>query len=166
MLAVEKYNYRQQFVYAWRGEVLEQTDQRLVLRAEWTRAAHTEGDLTFQPGDRLIEYFYTTCPFSIWELHGPPATPDQAALGPLKGWYCNICAPMRLDSRPLHCHDLILDVLVYPDGSSDVRDAEEFGLARASDLTPDLAALAESAVALVREWVEQRQGPFAVLPAH
>jgi predicted RNA-binding protein associated with RNAse of E/G family len=44
----------------------------------------------------------------------------------LKGWYCNIVRPARLEPEHIWSVDLALDLVVLPDGRWVVVDQEEF----------------------------------------
>ena len=46
--------------------------------------------------------------------------------GGLHSWYCNVTTPAEYDGENLHYADLDLDVHVFPDGTIEVLDEDEF----------------------------------------
>ncbi len=44
----------------------------------------------------------------------------------IKGWYCNVCYPPEIVDGEIRYVDLALDLLVYPDGTQQVLDEDEF----------------------------------------
>ncbi|GAC1433699.1 MAG: DUF402 domain-containing protein [Chloroflexota bacterium] len=153
-ITVHKMTYRGEYVTSWDGEVVEQADDCLVLSARWTRPAVAVGVLTFEPGDVFLEYYYPHRPYSLWGVYDPDAVT-------LKGWYCNVGLARYVDEGTIEVRDLILDVLVLPDGRHEVLDRDEF--AAAGDLPADLAATAESGVAAILALVAARTRPFDAL---
>ncbi|MGB3307039.1 MAG: DUF402 domain-containing protein [Thermomicrobiales bacterium] len=94
--------------------------------AHWTMKDVTEGGLTFATGDTLHERFSPRHPFNAF------AVTDVA--GAFKGWYANVTWPALLrrerDQLILTWRDLILDVVILPDGTVTCLDEDEFELAQ------------------------------------
>ena len=67
--------------------------------------------------------------------------------GELKGWYCNVTKPARVDGDELTFVDLALDLWVWPDSRYLVLDEDEFAELEASTYTAEDAALARAALA-------------------
>jgi predicted RNA-binding protein associated with RNAse of E/G family len=151
-VTVHKYTYRGEFSASWQGEVLERTPGHVLLKATWTRDPTPVECLVFEPGDIFLEYYYPQRPYSIWGVYTPEAT--------VKGWYCNVCVPVDVNAAVFEVRDLLLDVLVYPDGSHAILDEDEFAAARADDLPPNLAITAEEAVQAILDLVARREVPF------
>ena len=110
--------------------------------------------LTIRRGDRMLETFYSNRWYNVFAIHDGP-------LGALKGWYCNITRPARLEAAEVFAEDLALDLLVYPDGRTRVLDEDEFEELR---LPPEEQAHARDALRELQDMGSQRRGPFA-LPA-
>jgi uncharacterized protein len=158
-VTVKKYTYRGDFSASWQGEVLERTSDHVLLRATWSRDPTPVERLTFEPGDIFLEYYYPLRPYSIWGVY----TRDLARI---KGWYCNVCVPLDVSATVFEVYDLLLDVLVYPDGNHSILDEAEFAAARADDLPAGLAATAEGAVQAILDLVARRDAPFQGLGVH
>jgi hypothetical protein len=69
--------------------------------------------------DRFLEVFFADRWFNIFEIHD--REDDH-----LKGWYCDICKPAKIEETMIKYVDLKIDLIVYPDGSDDVLDEDEF----------------------------------------
>jgi predicted RNA-binding protein associated with RNAse of E/G family len=63
----------------------------------------------------------------------------------LRGWYANVTYPALLDPTTdpptLTWHDLYLDVVALPDGTTVVRDEDELADSGVATTAPDLHAL-------------------------
>lgn len=149
-VTVRKYTHQGQYVTSWTGEVVRRTAEHVLLRATWTRPSTAVVDLVFEPGDIFLEYYYPHQPYSVWEVRG-------GSTDALKGWYCNVGLPLAAAGDVFEVRDLLLDVLVYPDGRYTVLDEDEFATA---GLPPELAALALAAVGAITALVERREAPF------
>jgi predicted RNA-binding protein associated with RNAse of E/G family len=90
----------------------------VTVAAVWTERVERE-HFSFEPGDRSIEHYWTDRWYSIWQVH--------AADGRLKGWYCNVARPARVDRTTLVSEDLELDLWVpQPPGAPIRLDEDEF----------------------------------------
>jgi len=83
-------------------------------------------DVTFHPGDRFLEMFYTDRRYNIFEVY------DRESLE-LKCWYCNASRPAEIDVQKLSYVDLALDLMIYPDGRQLLLDEDEFRLLNIPD---------------------------------
>ena len=96
------------------------------VKAHWTMKDVTEGGLTFATGDALHERFSPRHPFNAFAVTDPA--------GAFKGWYANVTWPTLLrqenDELILMWRDLILDVVILPDGTIARLDEDEFELAQ------------------------------------
>jgi predicted RNA-binding protein associated with RNAse of E/G family len=121
------------------GEVIEAgaPPPWVAVRATWVSREHNLDGLRFVAGDRLHEFFSPAHPFNVFSVFAPDGT--------LRGWYANVTYPARLDptTEPftLTWHDLYLDVVALPDGTTVVRDEEELAEAGLATTDPDLHAL-------------------------
>ncbi len=92
------------------ADLIERTATRIVLRAVWMLPLVDLGMLQFAPGDLLYETFYTDRWYNVFAVYTPAHT--------LKGWYCNLARPARLRADAVESDDLLLDLVVLPDGSA------------------------------------------------
>lgn len=91
------------------------------VNAIWTHSAVAVSGLVFEPGDTLQEFFSALHPFNAFALF--------SASRAFKGWYGNVTFPAFLiggETDPtLVWHDLYLDVVILPDGSTSLLDDDE-----------------------------------------
>ena len=119
------------------GELLRHEPGYMLIHARWERPRLDLGYVAFELGDHFYEHFYTERWYTVFEL--------RSEAGALKGWYCNISRPARIDGDAIISEDLELDLFVAPDRMQRLRlDLDEFaarGFDR-SDPTAHAAALA------------------------
>ena len=151
--------------------LLRYSERERVVRAEWTRARLDLGYLVFEPGDTLIEHYYSDRWYTIFaiyscgddqDLEQRPLFPgserdhiQRSALPPWvtpanhKGWYCNIARPASFDLTSITSEDLAIDLFVSPDRTQLLTlDMDEYELLDLAVVEPAahtaaLAALAE-----------------------
>ena len=118
----------------YQGNLLFRRGHHLLVHARWERERRDLGYVVFEQGDHFFEHYFLDEYFNIFEL--------RTAEGALKGWYCNITRPARLDSSALYSEDLELDLFVSPDRQRILTlDEDEFE-ARGLDEASRSAALA------------------------
>jgi uncharacterized protein DUF402 len=145
----------------YQGEVVGHCrDSWVLVLATWTNRTIDIGDLSFCPGDNLLEWFSPRHPFNAFAVFSPA---DRH-----KGWYANVTHPARLDATQdppvLIWHDLFVDLVGLADGSFTVRDEDELLASGLSDAEPELyARILESQSELIHRF-EHRLPPFADLP--
>lgn len=104
------------------------------VRAQWTLAPVDVAGLHFEPGDEVREFFSPRHPFNVFGVHAPDGT--------FRGWYGNVTRTARLareeDTLVLTWPDLMLDLVMLPDGSVTLLDDDELDasplLSRETDL--------------------------------
>ena len=138
---------------SYMGELVAQRPSVSVIAARWEHGMRDVGYTVFAPQDRFTEYFYADQWFNIMRV-------GTAAMGTLKGWYCNITRPATLTATDITYDDLFLDVWVQPDGTMLVLDEDEFV---AANLDTTLQQQTRAGLAEVRRWVQERLGPFTEL---
>lgn len=109
------------------GEVLRTTPTSITLVATFDREDRSLGGLELQRGDRFVETFYADRWYNVFRIHG-------GRDGRLKGWYCNVTRPAKIEPGHVYADDLALDLVVLPNGECQVLDEEEF---EALQLTPE-----------------------------
>lgn len=91
------------------------------VRAVWTMGEVEVAGLLFRPGDELREFFSPRHPFNVFAVYAPD--------GNLRGWYGNITRPTLLreenGSLVLTWPDLVLDVVILPNGTEALLDEDE-----------------------------------------
>ncbi len=136
-------------VWRYPARLLERTPRRVLLEAFFDRQETSLHGMTLCPGDRFLETFYSDRWYNIFEIH---ARED----GRLRGWYCNVGFPARLGQRVVSYRDLVLDLLVFPDGRQVVLDEDEFA---ALPLDPQTRKQARQALAALQRLFRQGDGP-------
>ena len=139
-------------VWTYRGRLLRDDPRSVTLEAVYERADVDFHGLLLRHGDRFIESFYADRGFNVFAVHDVDS-------GRLKGWYCNITRPARLEDGHVWAEDLALDLVVLPDGTMHVLDQDEF---ERLDLTRADRAAARHSMEELRHLVQERAGPFAI----
>ena len=128
----------------------------LCVEAEWTfRSLNIDG-LIFEPGDRLLEWFSPDHWFNVFAVHAPD--------GEYRGCYANVTYPAIFDPETLPptvaWHDLWLDVILLPDGTSILRDEDELEESGLIDRDPVLHARIMAGLAVLRDHLARGEAPF------
>jgi protein associated with RNAse G/E len=106
------------YKYGWKGWVISETDETLVLETHWTMKKPVSVEMFYmETGDVGIEVYFKQRPFNFFFVRGADHKP--------KGWYCNLCMPPEIAERVLSYRDLILDFVVSPSGNYIVLDENE-----------------------------------------
>jgi protein associated with RNAse G/E len=148
-ITVRKLDHTGHQVTAYPGEVLQRTDDALVLRTTWTRPPLDLGFVTLETGSLWTEWFFAGRWYNIFEI--------RASDGRLQGWYCNIARPPRIDACEVAAEDLALDLWVAVDGTMQVLDEDEFA---ALPISPQERQAALDALAKLQVMVLQKVPPF------
>jgi predicted RNA-binding protein associated with RNAse of E/G family len=148
-ITTRKLDHTGRQVFSYPGRVLRRDDHTIVVRTVWDRAVMDMGYVFLEPGDCWTEYHYTDRWYNIFEI--------RASDGRLKGWYCNITRPARINAREVAAEDLALDLWVAPDGEVLVLDEDEFA---ALPLAPAEREAARKALTELRAMVAQKAPPF------
>lgn len=155
-ITVTKLNWRGEKVYAWQGEVVAREPGHVELRAVWKGpgTVRVAAEVTFEHGDVFYEHYYDGKPYGLWQV----LAADERTL---KCWYCNISTPAEVSDGAITFRDLLLDVLLLPDGVSRVLDRDDLEHARTEGLDPALAALAEDGLREVLALIAAGHPPFS-----
>jgi len=154
-MTVTKLNWRGEKVYSWQGNVFLREPDHVVLRAVWhgPGTVHVADDVSFERGDVFYEHYYDARPFGLWQV----LTPDELAL---KCWYCNVSTPAVVGDDSVSFRDLLLDVLLLPNGVARVLDRDDLERACAEGLDPALKSLAEDAARDIMDLIAGNHPPF------
>jgi len=139
-------------VFQYSGRVLHHTQTRVVLEAIFDMEEREFHGLTFRSGDRFVETHYRDRWYNVLAIHDVDTTE-------LKGWYCNITRPARIEEGSISSEDLALDLVVRVDGSWSLLDEDEYA---ALELDSADRKQAEAALQELQRYAEALEGPFAV----
>ena len=131
------------------AEVLQRTDDVLVLRTTWTRPPLDLGYVVLETGSLWTERFFPGRWYNIFEI--------CANDGHLQGWYCNITRPPSITAEEVAAEDLALDLWVAVDGTVQVLDEDEFA---ALSISAQERETALDALAKLQTMVSQKIPPF------
>ncbi len=149
-VVVRKLDAKGTEVFRYSGQILRRTETSVVLEAIFDMEEREFHGLIFRRGDRLVETHYSDRWYNVLAVH-------DVDTGDLKGWYCNISRPARIDNATVSAEDLALDLVVLPNGSQLVLDEDEFA---ALDLGTADRARARAALNELRRNAEVLDGPF------
>src|SRR5258706_16420178 len=92
-VTVDKLNLADEVTVTWTGQVLQHSDNEMVLEAIFTHSARDLGYVRMGPGDRFVEHYYTERWYNVFAIY-------NAGDGLFKGWYCNITRPAEISAEP------------------------------------------------------------------
>jgi len=121
--------------WRYQGTILQQEKGKIILEAFFNREDMLIYGMPLSKGDRFVETYYTDRWYNVYEIH-------SRADDSLRGWYCNVSFPARLDEGRLVYTDLALDLLVFPDGRQLVLDEDEFAALKISPQVREQAVAA------------------------
>lgn len=131
----------------------------VIVQAVWTYADVDIGGLAFRPGDLLLEWFSPDLPFNAFAVF----TPQHR----LRGWYANVTFPTILEAGRdaaglpvLVWHDLYLDLVALPNGSSVVLDEDELQESGIVTSDPALHRTITEASAELQRRFSRAEAPF------
>jgi hypothetical protein len=131
-------------------EVVSDDGNHVVVRGPWAEPeARDLGFTIFEPNDVFTEHYWRDRWYSIKEVHD--------AGGRLKGWYCDVVRPVRVEIGQIISEDLVLDLWAGADGTILRLDEDEFV---ASGLLEADPAAASSARAALDELERMARGGF------
>lgn len=112
----------------------------VVIQGTWLEEeARDLGFVLFEPGDVFTEHYWRDRWYSIKEV--------RSESGALKGWYCDIARPVRVEDGQLVSEDLDLDLWVSADGQTILRlDEEDFAANGLAESDPAAAEQARRAL--------------------
>ena len=149
-VSIHKLNEKGIEVWRYEGVVLSKTASSLTIEAFFDHDDLAFEGLLLNRGDRFIETFFSDRWYNIFEIHDVEA-------GDLKGWYCNVCRPAKIEDGHVYAEDLALDLIVYPDGTWRVLDENEF---RALDIPSEDQKHARGALDQLIDLARRRKAPF------
>ncbi len=126
----------------------------VVVTAPWAGPPSRDMGFTrFESGDVFTEHYWRDRWYSVKEV--------RDAAGTLKGWYCDVTRPARIEDGTLVVEDLDLDLWLSADRATVLRlDEDEFLASGLTERDPAAAARARQAL---DELEELAAGGFAEL---
>ncbi|NIM95480.1 MAG: DUF402 domain-containing protein [Anaerolineales bacterium] len=150
-ITVHKLNEQGEEVWTYDGMVLDKTPTSLTLEARFDQDDTSLGKITIRRGDRFVETFYNDRWYNIFAIRDG----DDAYL---KGWYCNISRPARIEDSHIYAEDLALDLIVYTDGGWLILDEDEYA---SLNLSPEEDQKARDALEELIFLAQAKMEPFS-----
>ena len=150
-VTVHKYDAAGREIWTWTAVSLGGSSTSVRVEARFNGEGATIHGLTLRRGDHFLETYYADRGYNVFAVF-------DVATGRLKGWYCNVTRPARLEDGHIRFEDLAIDLLVLPDGTIYVLDEDQF---EALGLEEGERALARRSLTELRSLAAQRSGPFA-----
>ena len=126
--------------YEYPMVVLADNGTHIVVRGPWAEPeARRVGPVTFEPGDIFTEHYWRDRWYAVKQV--------RDAGGTLKGWYCDVTRPARVEPGMVVSEDLMLDLWVSDNRRTFVRlDDEEFDASDLDETDPMAADRARQAI--------------------
>lgn len=138
------------------GDVFATPPGWVATRCTWPHGPMDLGYIDFRDGDYLDEYFALERPYNAMALFRADST--------FVAWYCNVTHPTTIAAGEIHWHDLYVDVIVYPDGSTLVRDEDELDDSGLATSDPALHRMILSGRDQLLTLAASRSYPFSEVP--
>lgn len=153
-ILVQVYKYDGVLHRRWPAQLLRREGSLIVLDAQFSEEVVHDLLGTIPVGTHSLEYYWLDRWYNVFRF----ARPD----GKLRNYYCNVNLPPKFDGATLSYVDLDLDILVDPDLSYTVLDAEDFEQNVLEFGYPtEVEANARGALAELITMIETRQFPFS-----
>lgn len=141
----------------YHGALIAEEHGHVVVHARWERPPLDLGYTTFETGDHFYEHYYTDRWFNIFEI--------RSNAGMLKGWYCNVTRPARMENATITSEDLELDLFVSADRSQMVTlDVDEFEARGFEHSDPAAHVAALAALDQLKHMARTGMPPFDAAP--
>jgi uncharacterized protein len=152
-VTVKSRNYDGSIRRSWLCELIELTDDRIVLAGKFeSDVGHPDLGLIMK-GTVSHEYFWFDKWYNVFRFHEPD--------GRFRNFYCNLSMPPVFSDGILEYVDLDIDVVVWPDHRVEVLDREEFKTnVPVFGYTPETIGRAEAALEQLKLAIERGEFPF------
>ena len=153
-ILVRTYKYDGSEHRRWPAQVLRQEGSLIVLDAKFTNEVVHDLLGTIVGGTNSLEYYWLDRWYNVFRFAQPN--------GELRNYYCNVNVPPTFDGKILSYVDLDLDILVEPDFSYQILDAEDFETnAQRYGYPDEVQTNAHRAVDELLRMIQTREFPFA-----
>ncbi|WP_044232396.1 DUF402 domain-containing protein [Chloroflexus sp. Y-396-1] len=133
--------------------VITRDDRSVTVYAPWRLGRVDLGLFSIEPGDTMIETFYTDRWYNIFRVQRPDGTTC--------GWYCNVARPARISETTVETEDLEIDLIVSADRRyvelADLAEYEARGIAQND---PKTDAAVRMAIAELHDLIARGEAPF------
>lgn len=119
VVQVVKLDAQGALVFAYPARLAREQDGARLVEGVFNIGSVAVGKLHFRRGDHALEWYSERHWYNLLQIYEQ----DSAQV---KAWYCNICFPAIFSGQEIRWRDLALDLLVYPDGSMELLDQDEF----------------------------------------
>ena len=137
----------------WSAELLTLEDSLVVLDAYFSEEVVHSHLGTIARGTHSLEYYWLDRWYNVFRF----AEPD----GSLRNYYCNVNMPPTLESGILTYVDLDLDIVVNPDMTYHILDADDFEAnSKLYGYSDELSCNAKAAINDLIQLIEAREFPF------
>jgi protein associated with RNAse G/E len=103
---------------SWNARLITRSETHLFFVGTFAESVIHPDLGTIEKGTVSYEYFWLDRWYSVFKFLEPS--------GELRNWYCNINIPPEFDGSALDYVDLDIDILVWPDNSTQILDRDEF----------------------------------------
>lgn len=117
-VTVESRKYDGRLHRSWRARLVRREGPLIVLEGTFEEEVSHALLGRICAGTRSVEFYWEDRWYSVFRFQEPS--------GALRNFYCNVNHPPSFDGRVLSFTDLDIDILVMPDFTTRVLDAEEF----------------------------------------
>jgi protein associated with RNAse G/E len=153
-ILVRTYKYDGSVHRSWPAQILSQEGPLIVLDAKFSDEVVHDLLGTIPSGTHSLEYYWLDRWYNVFRFARPN--------GELRNYYCNVNLPPTFDGEVLSYVDLDLDILVEPDFSYQILDAEDFEANAKLYLYPaDVVANARQAIEELVGMIQTREFPFS-----
>jgi uncharacterized protein len=137
---------------SWTCELIERSDELIVLVGKFDRDVEHPGLGSIRRGTVSYEYFWPDRWYNIFRFHEPD--------GALRNYYCNVAMPPTFKNGILDYVDLDIDVLIWPDSRYEVVDRDDFERNSLKyGYPPEIRQRSEESVSQILRMIETDQLP-------
>lgn len=150
---VIKNNHLGEEVLRYSGEIIQQGDHHICIRAQFAQATRDLGYMLLKQGDYFTEWFYDDRWYNVFKV-------EDIDSGDLKGYYCNLTRPATISDTHVAADDLALDVFIKPNGHTLLLDQDEYD---DLPLNTQEREQVQQAIEMIHQLVTNRAEPFDAL---
>lgn len=155
IITVNARSYDNAIRRSWTAELLERSDQLLVLKGIFAFDVEHSDIGLIRRGTISYEYFWPSRWYNVFRFHDPGGT--------FRSFYCNVTMPPVFDGSTLDYIDLDIDILLGRDDLVRILDEDEFRDNAAKYSYPaGVKANATQAAADLTRMIRGREFPFDV----
>ena len=118
-ITVVKLDHKRQEVWRYEGHVIHQNPGTILLEAVFNKPDLKLRYAMIRTGDIFRELYFSDHRYNIYQILDKQNRQ-------LKYWYCNVAMPAQFTANQVIYVNLVLDLLVFPDGRSLELDWDEF----------------------------------------